>query len=776
VTKLQKLLKKRVVILDGATGTNLLGKGLAPGESPSVLNIRDKDRVGKLHNEYVRAGSDIILTNTFGANRNNFGSAMLHKVIRSGVAIAKQAAKDSIVLGDVGPIGDLIKPYGNKAFEEAVEDYREIFKDFKRAGLRKFFLETFTSLIEAKAAFLAAREYATDIFICLSFQDNGRTVMGDTPEAVAITFKELSAQGVGVNCTAPETVDEVLRRMASVVQIPLIAKPNAGHVTIEHGVVHNTLSEAELAGFFSDFVRTGANMIGGCCGTTPAYIRLLVKTKRKPIPRKAQKAFYLTSSTRAVNLPADKTLVVGERLNPSGRKKLRMGLKQGDYRVYGAEACAQERAGADALDVNAFVDVLDESDTLIKAVHEVIRNSSLPLFVDTQDFKAAQAVLRFYPGIGVYNSVPARRDALTKWLPMVRRYGFKAVVSLIGKKIPKDKRERMQNAKLALAVAKRLKFPVDDLIFDPLVFPVATEQSQIRSTMETLSDLQRMGLKTILGISNVSYGMPDRTQLNAALTAAAVKNHVTFLILNPLDDDVMGKIRASNVLFRQQELGQFIERFRARERGQEPVRDLVSAIVHGVTDEGLACAKELMDKGIGVEELTKKYLARALEQVGRFYEEGRFYIPDLLKAAEVAQSILDLMKSKMPMVTRSGKIVVATVKGDIHDIGKNLAAMIFESAGYEVIDLGKDVPATTIVNAVRKHKPQFLGLSALLTTTMPEMEAVIKALKSAELDVRVIIGGPNVSSDYAQRIGAFGAARNVFDGLKLVESQDHVTR
>jgi 5-methyltetrahydrofolate--homocysteine methyltransferase len=776
VVEFQGILKKRVAILDGATGTNLIGYGLAPGESPSVLNIRDQNRVLQLQKSYMNAGSDIILTNTFSANQHNFNSAMLGRVIRNGVALAKRAAKGKIILGDVGPLGDLIRPYGMRDFEDVVDDYKAIFRIFIRAGLTMFFLETFTSIIEAKAAFLAARQYATEIFICLAFGDNGRTVMGDTPEAAAITFDALDAGGVGVNCSSPDIVVEVLSRMASVAQLPLIAKPNAGHITIKDGVLHNTISDAELAGYFHKFVRAGANMVGGCCGTTAEYIKKIAKKNRKPIRRKARKTFLITSPSRILNVDEKKTLVVGERLNPSGRKKLRACLKKGEYQIYGTEAGAQENAGADALDINAFVDVLDESDTLTHAVCEVIMNSALPLFVDTQDAKAAETIMRFYPGIGVYNSVPARRDALRKWLPMIHRYGFKAVVSLVGKGLPKDKNERMQNVRLALGVAKQLKFPVEDLIFDPLVFPVATEQSQINSTMETLGELHRMGLKTVLGVSNVSYGLPERSQLNAALTAAAVKYNVTFLILNPLDEDVMAKVRAANVLFRKEDLREFIDKFRATKRVAEPVGDLVSAIINGNKEAGQHYAEGLLESGTGVQELTEKYLAQALEQVGSYYEQGKFFIPDLLRAAEVAQSVLDLIKRHMPAETKIGKIIVATVRGDIHDIGKNLAAMIFESAGYEVIDLGRDVKTDDIVNAARKHRPDFVGLSALLTTTMSEMENVVRALAKAGLKTSVIIGGPNVSSSYAQKIGALGAARNVFDGLRMIKNQNRATR
>ena len=776
MNKLQQLLRKRVVILDGATGTNLFGPGLAPGESPSALNTRDKARVATVHAGYIEAGSDVILTNTFSANSHNFASAMLGKVIRGGVSLAERVAKKKTILGDVSPLGDLIKPYGVKSFEDAVTDYERIFKVFGRAGLKRFILETFTSIIEAKAAFLAARRYATEIYVCFSFQHNGRTIMGDTPEAIALLFESLGAKGVGVNCSHPEVVVEVLRRMARVVQIPLIAKPNAGDVKIENGVVHHTMSEAKLARYVPQMVRAGANMVGGCCGTTPAFIRAIAKKRIKPARRRVERLFWLTSPAKAVNVDSEKTLVVGERLNPSGRKKLRESLKRKDYGVYGAEAIAQEKAGADALDVNAFVDILDEAETLSDAVCEVIRNCSLPLFIDTQDYKAAVSVLRFYPGIGVFNSVPARSKELLKWLPMIRQYGCKAVISLIGKNIPTGVNDRLQNARRALTVARKLKFPVEDLIFDPLVFPIATEPAQIDSTMNTLTKLQRMGLKTILGVSNVSYGLPDRSQLNAALTAAAAKHGVTFLILNPLDEDVMGKIRASNVLFGKQELTEFIQKHRAAKHAEMPVSDLVSAIVHGNIGVGVKCAKELLESGVGFRDITENYLAKALEQVGKNYEQGKFFIPDLLKSAEVAQSVLDLLKRRMPAEAKCGKIIVATVKGDIHDIGKNLAAMIFESAGFDVIDLGKNVDTSVIIRAVRKHKPSFVGLSALLTTTMPEMENVIKSLRHAKLDARVIIGGPNVSKGYAEKIGAFGAARNAFEGLRLVKQGNRATR
>ncbi|UCF70023.1 MAG: homocysteine S-methyltransferase family protein [candidate division WOR-3 bacterium] len=772
-----KIIKRRVLILDGATGTNLLKRrNVAPGESPSVMNIRDPDSVFALHQSYVAAGSDIILTNTLSANGRNFASKTLDSVIRHGVHLAKRAANKVHVVADVGPLGDLIKPYGHKDFEDVVAEYKAIYRAFTRAGLRRFFIETFTSIIEAKAAYLAAKDYADSIYVCLSFQDNGRTIMGETPEAVVLTFDALGADAVGVNCTTPDVAVEVLSRMRAVSGMPLIAKPNAGRVSIENGIVKNSMSEAELIPYYVKFVRAGANMIGGCCGTTPEFIKAIARKKSRPRSVKSPKRFFLVTPGKVTEVVCNRSYVVGERLNPSGRKKLRAALKGSDYKVYGDEAKAQERAGADAIDINAFVDVLEERATLTSAVHAVMKHSSLPVFIDTQDYSAAESVLRCYPGIGVYNSIPARRSSLKKWLPLVQRCGFKTVISLVGKRIPKNSKERIENAKLALAVARELGFPVRDLIFDPLVFPAATGNGQIEETLKALRVLHRMRLKTILGISNVSYGLPDRSLLNAALAAAAAKGNANFLILNPLDENVMGALSASGVLFGSSTLHEFIERRRAVQRAKEDEHDLVGAIVNGNVDEGVRRAKTMIDGGMDIQELTDGHLSRALEEVGRYYDRGEFFIPDLLKAAEVAQAVLDLMKRSTPAQPKKGKIVVATVRGDIHDIGKNQAAMLFESAGYEVFDLGKDVAAQTIVQAARMHSPDFVGLSALLTTTMPEMEKVIAALRKAGLDAKVIIGGPNVSIDYARKIGAFGAARNAFEGLRLVKKQNRATQ
>ncbi|MEO0127662.1 MAG: homocysteine S-methyltransferase family protein [candidate division WOR-3 bacterium] len=791
---LDRLLKKRIIILDGATGTNLFDKGLSPGEPPASLNLKNPDAIYKLQKAYIDAGSDVILTNTFSANPINFKEDY-RKIIKSGIRITFRAAGNKgFVLGDVGPLGILIRPYGDGEFEEVYRIYYEIFKTFYKSGVKSFFIETFNSIIEAKSAFLAARNFSEDIFVSFTFQENGRTIFGELPESIAITFENLGAKAVGVNCTEPKTAIEVLKKMRSVTNLPLIAKPNAGRVTIEENKVKNSISDSELAGYFNDFIKAGARLIGGCCGTSPEYIKLITKHKNLSVQLPAQnKRFYLASPQKITEVDINSTIIVGERLNPSGRKKLKENLLKGDYTIYGNEAKAQENAGADAIDINAFVPELDESKTLLDCLYEVLKNSQLPIFIDTQNFSAAENAMSVYPGIGVYNSIPAREKELKKFLPIVKKFGFKAVISLVGKKIPRTFNERMKNVQLTIKVAKKLKFPLEDLIFDPLVFSAATESEQISETLKTVAELHRKGLKTILGISNVSFGLPERSLLNSTLVTLATNSNVNFLIINPLDAMVMAAYRSAKALIKK-EINEYIKwakEFPEKNRDfisvkteikkddtkvSVPETDLIKAIIDGDVKLAVNETKKLLDDNVPSEKIIDHYVFNAMKKVGENYEKGIFFIPDLMKSAEATKAVLGLIKKRLERGTgvseqrgKKKRIVLATVKGDIHDIGKNIVAMVLESAGYEVIDLGKDVDTTKIVEAVKRYKPIAVGLSALLTTTMPEMGNVIKLLRKNGLDTPVIIGGPNVSEGFAKQIGAYAAVNNAFEGLRVLK-------
>ncbi len=788
----EQLLKRKIVLLDGATGTNLLDCGLKSGESPAILNLKNPDAVYRVQKAYVGAGSNAIFTNTFSANPLNFARGKYRDVIRAGIGIALKAAeKRVIVIGDIGPLGIMLKPYGNGDFNDAYKIYYDIFKTFKQSKINIFVIETFNSIIEAKAAFLAARNFSNNIFVSFSFQNTCRTLLGDTPESVAITFDKLGAKAIGVNCTTPETALEVISRMAKVTAIPLIAKPNAGNVVIDGNKARHTISDNKLAEFFPDFVRAGANFIGGCCGTTPAYIRMLREKLPQLIsivPSKQRKfRYFLVSPQMHFEINNDSRIIVGERLNPSGRKKLSVALKKGDYSIYGEESKLQENAGAQTIDVNAFVPELDERITLLNCIYEVIKNCKLPVFIDTQDIVTARTIMEVYPGIGVYNSIPARPEKLRKFLPLLKSFGFKAVISLVGKRIPKTCEERLANANIAIKIAQELDFPVQDLIFDPLVFSVATEPEQVKETLKAVGFLHKKGYKTILGISNVSYGCPERSALNSAMLIAALKTGLNFALINPFDERTLSAFQAGCALFGGNlrnymawtKTHPIIEK-QATTKSQVSVRKvpddnyLMDSIVQGDTKSATDAVLKLIDSDIPVRRIIDEYVFGAMQIVGDNYEKGRFFIPDLLRAAESTKVVLEIIKKRMKRSVQETeqqrkRVVLATVQGDIHDIGKNIVGMVFESAGYEVIDLGKDVSANRILQSARKFKPIVIGLSALLTTTMPEMEKVIKLLRKNGIDTPVIIGGPNVSDDYAKKIGAFAAVQNAFEGLRVIK-------
>jgi len=760
------------MILDGATGMNLFRHGLQPGEPSCALNLRNPEAVYELQKAYIDAGSDAILTNTLGANPLNIKHCDLRRTIRQAVAVARRAAGRKPILADIGPLGGLLKPYGDMDFDDCRRHYTTIYRIFRMLGVRDFILETFTSLTEAKAAFLAGRDFADNIFVSFSLETGGATLLGEIPETIALTFDGLGASGIGINCTEPETARRAIERMARVTDRPLIVKPNAGKVSVRHGRVVNSLTQAELAAYYPEFIRAGASWIGGCCGTTPEYIRRIRALANKPKPRASIRKFFLASPRHILASDDRPVVVVGERLNPSGRRTLRDGIRLGDYAPYGRDAKIQEEKGADALDINAFIPEIPETLTLEKAIYEVVKNSTRPLFIDTQSYEAARKIMSFYPGVGVYNSIPARPKELKKWLPMVRSCGFRAVISLVGKRVPKTHAERMTNARIAMTYAKKFGFRRDDLIFDPLVFPVASEPGQVRHLLRTVEALNRLGLRTILGVSNVSFGMENRSGLNAALAVMAIHAGIRFLIVNPLDELVMNSIRSA-VMLRDGPAADSLSSAPpiTGTATPAPEKDLIRAIIDGDGAIGVNQAENLLQSGVSGREIIDHHVARALKTVGDNYQNGKFFLPDLMRSAEASKRVLSVIKKHLPAGNSSGRgrIILATVKGDIHDIGKNIVAMIFESAGFDVIDLGKDVPTEKILAAVRKHRPDVLGLSALLTTTMPEMGEIVKRLRREKTDVKVIIGGPNVSPEYARQIGADAASRNAMAGLEFLE-------
>ncbi len=772
----KRVQSRRIVILDGSMGTLLMARGIEPGKSVCLWNIERPDEVGDVHRRYAASGAEVILTNTFESNPDRYKPADFEKIIVQGVAIARRAAGNRIyVAGDVGPLGVLIEPFGDFLFDAAYDRFAIVARHFAKARPDLVFIESFTSMLEARAAFLALRRVGRPIVVTGSFQKDGRTVCGDTPEAWALSFERLGALAVGANCTEPKTAVDIVRRMRKVTNLPLVAKPNAGIPRVLGGKTVYSLSDQELARFYRPYVASGATMIGGCCGSTPAYVAGICRQKALGDFGKKYRGVDICSSRHVLNLGENgPTLLVGERLNPSGRKVLRESLARGKFEIYGSEARQQEEAGVDALDVNAFSPTGNEKKALRQAVLEVYKKSSRPLFIDTQDFAAAEEVLRFYPGIAVLNSIPARSKELRRWLPLVGRYGARAVISLVGTYLPKDLKDRLVNLKIAARELKRAGLGKDDVIIDPLVYALSTDRGAANKVIEAVTAIRRLGFRTILGISNVSYGLPGRTFYNTALLTAAIQAGATFVIANPADEVIRNTVWAARALYQNwlSESLVFLKPKKAGETGAPlPAarRSLAEFIIRGEAAAAMREARFRLRRGTAPLELVEKDLGNALKVVGEKYEQGEYFLPHLLAAGDAAKSVISVVKRHLPGNKRvKGRVLLATVKGDIHDIGKNIVRTVLESSGYEVIDLGKDKSRDEIIKALRKYRPDVLGLSALMTTTMPAMVEVVREIRRLKLKVRTIIGGAPTDAGFAHEIGAV-YAKDAVDALRVVD-------
>ncbi|HIE06285.1 MAG TPA: hypothetical protein EYP58_05735, partial [bacterium (Candidatus Stahlbacteria)] len=535
------LSSKRTIVLDGASGTHI--KTQYPDLGSEEVSVRDPELVYNIHKDYLDVGARIILTNTFGVNLKHYSKPKAKTLIRSSVRIAKRVVKKrGLTAGDIGPSGELPEPLGDKKLESLISDFKFIARTLATAGVDILYLESFTSLIEARAAVIAARDLKRPVFVTLTFDDSLRTPFGDLPESCLLVLEGLGAQAVGVNCTTPEITIAVLKKMRSVSSIPLIAKPNAGIPAGDH-FTYNT---RKMASFIPELTRV-ADLVGGCCGTTPDFIRMVSRKRRMRKRDIRRKPLILAVPQRTVRL--DHTTVVGERINPTGRRRLTQALKKKDYDYIVREAKEQEDFGAEAIDVNLFVPLLNEKNSMVNVVRRLVSRITVPIFIDTRDYDAAIAGLTIFPGICAINSVPVIKKELRRWLPLAQRFGAYVVVSLCSKTLPKTAGDRMRLYRQAKQIARGLRFPTDHLIYDPLVFPIATAPDQIGETLETVSLLKRAGELSILGISNISYGLPDRSTINGALTANAIRAGATFIIANPFDEKVKDAVIGSRILF-----------------------------------------------------------------------------------------------------------------------------------------------------------------------------------------------------------------------------------
>ena len=781
------------ILLDGGMGTMLQAAGMKLGTRPEDLNIENPELIRSIHAKYAAAGSRVVNANTFGASPHKLADSKytLEEVITAGIANCKQAVAPygALVTLDVGPLGELLEPSGTLAFEDAVAEYGRIVRAGVAAGADILYFETFTDLYEMKAALLAAKENSTlPIMASMSFEANGRTFTGCTVESFAATARGLGANAVGINCSlGPKEIFPMAKRLAEAVpgDFPVFVKPNAG------------LPRADGSGYditpqlyamqmkpYRDLHLFAA---GGCCGTTPEFIQMLngVFADCKPGRPEHPMLSVICSPVDCVNV--DGITVVGERINPTGKKRFQQALRDGDMNYILEQAVSQAEAGAQILDVNVGAPGVDEPalmEQVVKALQSVV---SLPLQLDSSHAEALERGLRVYNGKPIVNSVNGEPEVLEKVLPLCKKYG----AAVVGLAI--DERGIQPKAEDRVAIARRIKkaaldagIPREDIYIDCLTLTASAQQEDVLATVQALHTCKtELGVRTILGVSNISFGLPCRPYLNTTFLTMAMYAGLDLAIMNPSSEEMMAAVYAYNVLTnRDKQSGRYIARYAdqvpasaalakamqdkaasgvpaaAEAAGPAvsgPYAPLMKAVEQGLKGEAAACTKALLAEKEPLE-LVDEALIPALDIVGVKYEKGKLFLPQLLQAASAAQSAFDEIKTAIAQRggagASKGRIVLATVKGDVHDIGKNIVKVILENYGFEVIDLGRDVPVETVVETVREKDVHLVGLSALMTTTLKSMEETIAALHAAKLDCKVMVGGAVLTPEYAEKIGA----------------------
>ncbi len=772
-------IKQRVLICDGAMGT-MLQNAVEVGKCPEMLNLIKPHIVRKVHEEYVEAGADIILTNTFGANRlklKEYGVGHeVSKINQAAVRIAREACGDkSFLAGDIGPTGQLVEPLGDLSFDTAYEVFHEQAEALVKAGVDLIIIETMADLQELRAAVIAARNAAMGIPVIaqMAFTEGIRSMTGTDPETTVTVLQGLGVDAAGANCgKGPEEMINIIKQMAGASTLPLIVQPNAGLPRLVDGKTQFDLEPEKMAAYALDLVKAGANIIGGCCGTTPQHIRAIVSRVKglKPVRRKPKVLGRLASRAHTITFRKnDPTHVIGERINPTGRPDLQQALKSRNFSVISTEARKQVEHGADILDINVGVTGIDEGELMKGVVLSVQQAVDVPLSIDTKNPRALEEGLKNFAGKALINSVEGREESLSTILPLAKSYGA-AVIGLTigGKGIPEKAEERFEVAKYIVDTALSYGIPREDIFIDCLTLSAGAQQPLVEETLKALAMIKEgLGVKTVLGVSNVSHGLPEREDLNAAFLSMALAAGLDLPILNPHSRKIMNILRACDVLIsRDSNARRYIEVTKAipitpkhREDVEQDARKQVyQAVLNGDRDNILEFVKKL-DGREAPFEIINKIIIPALEVVGDMYEKGMYFLPQLMLAAETAKKAFTYLKGKMPEGAshHRGSVVMATVKGDIHDIGKNIVAAILSQHGFKVIDLGKDVDAETIVGRALQEKPCVVGLSALMTTTMPQMEKTVKMLKEADRDIPLMVGGAVVTREFAKGIGAFYA-------------------
>lgn len=765
---IKERLGKELLFLDGGMGTLLQAQGLEAGELPETWNIKHPERVISVHQRYAEAGSNIVLANTFGANRCKFHDMQysLEEVIKAGIENAKKVGVYTAL--DLGPTGKLLKPLGDLSFEEAYETFAEVVRYGEKYGADLIHIETMSDTYEVKAAVLAAKENSSlPVFVTMIFDEKGKMLTGgDVPSVVAM-LEGLRVDAIGMNCgLGPKQALPILKTMRKYSSLPIIVKPNAGLPKQKDRETYYDVEPAEFAETMLEIVNAGASAIGGCCGTTPDHIREMVKKCKgnNILPVEKKHDTIVSSYGQAVVL-GDKPIIIGERINPTGKKRLKEALKTKDFDYILKEAITQQDAGAHVLDVNVGLPDIDEVSMMKEAVQQIQSVTNLPLQIDTVDAVAMEAAMRIYNGKPMLNSVSGKKESMDVVFPLIKKYGGVVVgLTLDETGIPDTADGRVVIAGKIISEAEKYGIDKKDIVIDVLAMTISSEKNGAKIALEALKKVrEQYGVRTILGVSNISFGLPRRPIINGHFYSMAMLNGLSAGIINPSSAEMMQAYDSYVALMGYDvNCESYITKYAAAQT-EQPLQKAAAqmslhyAIERGLKEEAYKITKELIQEKDSLD-IIKEELIPALNVVGEGFEKGSVFLPQLLMSADAAKMAFAVIKDQLAkdnvQEEKKDKILLATVKGDIHDIGKNIVKVLLENYGFEVIDMGKDIAPEAIVQRVKEENIQLVGLSALMTTTVVSMEETIKQLKKAGLPCKVMVGGAVLNQEYADMIGA----------------------
>lgn len=788
-------LKNNIVYLDGGMGTLLQANGLQPGEHPEKWNISHPEIITDIHKSYFNSGSNVVCTNTFGANSLKFDDTELEEIIKSAICNAKKAKElangthEKFIALDIGPTGKLLKPLGDLDFEDAVNVFSKTVKLGVKYGVDLVLIETMNDSYETKAALLAVKENCgLPVLVSNAYNEDGKLMTGATPSAMVALLEGMGATAIGANCSlGPKQLTKVAEELLENASVPVILKPNAGLPEVKNGKTKFNVTPEEFAEDVTKLLKKGLRVVGGCCGTTPDYIKALTEKSKdlKPIETKNKNLTVVSSYTKAVKF-LNSPILIGERINPTGKKRFKQALIENDISYILNEGVSQQEKGVHILDVNVGLPDIDENTMLKTAVCELQAVIDLPLQIDTADVTAMENALRIYNGKALINSVNGKEESMKAIFPLVKKYGGVVVALTLDENgIPETAEGRVEIANNILKVAKEYGIEKNNIIFDTLAMTISADPKAANETLKALNVIKNeLGCHTSLGVSNVSFGLPNRDVINSVFFALALENGLSGAIMNPYSSEMMKTYYTFKALkgldencadyisvadsFTSTVIDNKKETASATENNSS---QLMTAVIKGFKESASEITKELLKTKEPLE-IVNGEIIPALNEVGIGFENKTIYLPQLLMSAESAKCAFEVIKSFMQSGEKTkskGTFVIATVKGDIHDIGKNIVKLLLENYGFDVIDLGKDVPPQKIVKTVIETNAKLVGLSALMTTTVPAMEETIKLLRKEAPWCKVVVGGAVLTQEYADKIGADHYAKDAMEAVRFAE-------